>query len=1011
MPTKLIYSATASGKTAFCLEQIHSLLKQHPLAKVRVIVPDRLQAGYFRRRLSISGGSLGVYVGTFNDLYKSILEKVGGYVPLVSNALQYRIVQEIVDSTPLRHYASLRTQPGFLLSLVSSFAELKRALVYPESYIESSRDALPARQELAQLYAAYQSKLRGMGWADYEGLSWLAVAALEEHPGRVDESLQLIVVDGFDSFIETQKRILSLLGKSSNLLITLPGEVNSTRVAHQRFARTLSALQNELSCELLNISSKTFLPEELAQVEKRLFEPATDSLLNPNGLFLRELRSPAEESLEALRWIKSLVIREGISLHDCAVFVPVMEQYQPYLRSAAREFGVPVHFTKNAPLTASPAINAVSHLLNLPVQNFRSNELFKVLRSPYFSFGLSLEDVDNLDLISRRGKIVEGWEQWQEIWVRLSLTVAGISDEFEEERTLRDLPRGDVAHTLQACLDGFFQTISPPVGTRTQTEWTRWLEELLANLHFHENINSQQDEIALEGFREALRALVMSESVAGDRLVDYQQFLSDLQSTLTGTALSEPSASGGSLLIGDMREARGIRFKAVALLGLSEGLFPAVEQSDPFLPEDLRAELGLDSRLERDQGSLFYQAITRADTHLLLTRPYLSEEGEKWEASPYWNAVVSLYEKDNAVQTLRPDDSRPLAEAASSQELLFWAVRRKGLPRKYSDLEARWRQLQHASHVIQARRTKRAAGAFEGGTQSLIAELATLFPPEKIWSASRLESYGTCPHMFFVKQVLDLEVIEPPSLDLDPAQLGSVLHEILEKAYQRAKDPGIVDSVLEVLPEVAKSVFVTAPQVYGFRSSGLWELEQAQWLEKLKETIIALANASNGWVPFAYEQAFGIGEAPPLEMKLDGQKVLMRGLIDRIDRDANGNLRVVDYKTGSSYLDAKALINGRRLQLPLYALAAKKALQLGEPVEGFYWKINAADSSSLKLSKFATESGTGIEAAIQIAEDHLVRILKGIRSGDFPPIPPKGGCPKYCPAVQWCWRYQKEGWS
>lgn len=146
-----------------------------------------------------SGGSIGVYVGTFNDLYKNILEKSGGYVPVASNALLHRIVQDVVDTTPLVHYATLRTQPGFILALQDVFAELKRALIYPETFINSSKGTSLAQQELAQLYVAYQTKLRNMGWADFEGLSWLAVAALEKSPNLMENSMQFLVVDGFST--------------------------------------------------------------------------------------------------------------------------------------------------------------------------------------------------------------------------------------------------------------------------------------------------------------------------------------------------------------------------------------------------------------------------------------------------------------------------------------------------------------------------------------------------------------------------------------------------------------------------------------------------------------------------------------------------------------------------------------------------------------------------------------------------------------------------------------------
>ena len=166
MSTRLLISPPATGKTEYCIEQIRATLKEHPLSQVWVALPDRLQAAYFRRRLAESGGALGAHVGRFEDLYKNILERAGNYVPVASNALLHRIVQETVDSTSLVHYAPLRTLPGFILVLRDSFAELKRSLIYPEAFVEQSKKATLAQRELAQLYLAYQIRLRELGWAE-----------------------------------------------------------------------------------------------------------------------------------------------------------------------------------------------------------------------------------------------------------------------------------------------------------------------------------------------------------------------------------------------------------------------------------------------------------------------------------------------------------------------------------------------------------------------------------------------------------------------------------------------------------------------------------------------------------------------------------------------------------------------------------------------------------------------------------------------------------------------------
>ena len=177
------------------------------------------------------------------------------------------------------------------------------------------------------------------------------------------------------------------------------------------------------------------------------------------------------------------------------------------------------------------------------------------------------------------------------------------------------------------------------------------------------------------------------------------------------------------MFVNEIQHAVASRFKAVALLGFSEGLFPVVEHPDPFLDEHTRADLGLDPRLGREQVNTFYQAFTRADHYLLFTRPYLAEHGERWEASPYWLSAVSLFEKE-AVQKISPNRVRPQAEAASPQELLFWAVQQQDLHYKDDDeLVSGWKQLAFARTILNARRMKVPQSQYEGD----LSAQATIF--------------------------------------------------------------------------------------------------------------------------------------------------------------------------------------------------------------------------------------------------------------------------------------------
>ena len=108
------------------------------------------------------------------------------------------------------------------------------------------------------------------------------------------------------------------------------------------------------------------------------------------------------------------------------------------------------------------------------------------------------------------------------------------------------------------------------------------------------------------------------------------------------------------------------------------------------------------------------------------------------------------------------------------------------------------------------------------------------------------------------------------------------------------------------------------------------------------------------------EQAFGLKGRPCLDVSHEGRRLRLRGFVDRLDRDADGRLQVIDYKAGSTPISPRDLESGKRVQLPLYALAVREALGLGEVGGGFYWHIGSAQPSRLRLESYLG----GVEFAI-----------------------------------------------
>jgi ATP-dependent helicase/DNAse subunit B len=258
--------------------------------------------------------------------------------------------------------------------------------------------------------------------------------------------------------------------------------------------------------------------------------------------------------------------------------------------------------------------------------------------------------------------------------------------------------------------------------------------------------------------------------------------------------------------------------------------------------------------------------------------------------------------------------------------------------------------------------------------------------------------------LFFVQKVLGLEPRPEPAEGLDARQLGTIYHRLLEQVYQAptVADPADLEQVLAALPAVAQRVLDAAPEREGFRETAWWAETRAEIVASARRSLEALAALPGGYEPVLHEAVFGLHGQPALIVSSGDDGFRVCGYIDRVDVAPDGRVRVIDYKTAGPWgYDNRAVAEGKKLQLPLYALAVRDALALGEPAEGFYWHVRHAEPSKFQMSAFEG----GPEGAMQAAVVKAWDAVYGVRAGHFVPRPPDGGCPSYCPAAGFCWHY------
>jgi hypothetical protein len=136
----------------------------------------------------------------------------------------------------------------------------------------------------------------------------------------------------------------------------------------------------------------------------------------------------------------------------------------------------------------------------------------------------------------------------------------------------------------------------------------------------------------------------------------------------------------------------------------------------------------------------------------------------------------------------------------------------------------------------------------------------------------------------------------------------------------------------------------------------------------------------------ASEMPFGLRGHGPVEVIVPRGTVLMRGSADRVDERADGTLIVTDIKTGSrrtfkKISEADPFIEGTKLQLPVYALAARSRYGDGrKPVRAAYWFVRK-DRGRIELPL-----SSGVE---QGYVETVSVLVDSIAAGLFPPKAPE----------------------
>jgi RecB family exonuclease len=738
------------------------------------------------------------------------------------------------------------------------------------------------------------------------------------------------------------------------------------------------------------------------------------------GVTLFRASSPAAELREVLR----RVLAEGRRWDEVEIVASDPTAYGCALDVLAGPPGIPVTYAVGLPLERSRVGRALRAYLRWVEDGFHAQPLLECLmRGEISAPAVEGERPWSSGVARRLRRLGIGWGAAR-YPAAIAALDAGVGERARRERPEVEPGREESARreTLSARRLLEILVASTPPGLSTEdgaSPEARVSPSTLAAaaLEFLELVHVRRgsgDEEALTRARERLQEVVAARALE----TPLPAALADLRAHLRiriprpGTVGPLPwSSTAGALHLTDLSRGACTGRPRTFLVGLDSERVSAAAPQDPLLPDALRSSLqDLPATPERLAERQWDVAALLASLRGDVTLSYAAWEaatGSALAPDPVLLQALRAVRGDASLtfgdlETALGPPASPVPAAADrafdGTDVWLGLLARGPAPAEGEQLVRRMFPGLEAGLRAEAARSGDVLTAFHGWLPG-----ASVLDPsrraERSLSPSELETAGRCPLSWFYGYALRVRKQEDPEYEpgrwLTHGQRGGLLHRVFERfgrAFPEeaarltpAADEAIDRLVGEELEEARREVPPPSPIAR--------EIESEE-IRRSARLFLEMERRYGGGRWIHVEVSFGEDGMPAPSVPFgDLGPVRVHGRVDRVDRLPSGELRVVDYKTGSSwkYRRDDRFAGGRALQSGLYLRAVEA--HLGEPVARFEYRF-PTERGEARIVDFTADEAQG-------AVDRATELLRGLEAGHFLTTDERDDC-RFCDHAPIC---------
>ncbi len=940
-------------------------------------------------------------------------------------AMVMRQVLADLDPSLLGGLAGVRRSEAFARDLLTFVALMKQNLVHPLALLLATQaSAGPRLSSLAAVYHAYQQRLDEGRMVDYRDLISGAIELLSSDARvlqRLRAKFRLILVDEFQDVDPAQFALLRLLAPpESRPHLVVVGDPDQSiygfrgtvpRLLSVDFASVYggeTVLLDECrrcSQPVLDAGERLLHATQGSRPPRRLRDVREEPAADPAIVVVRETDAVDEAFFVAREVKKLLATNPALARSDIAILLRSTTVLGSPYEEALRALGVPFEVRGSG----ASARNEVVRFLLGYLESLRRPDDVEAFQA---SLSSGLGRVAPRTLSRLRAHAYEHGRPLTRVVRRLMYVLAYRDPQRwpvpwggeppAEEPSLPDyfefLSEAEL-DTLHAAMVARHRLLERAVRLPVAAlAYSALIEDgALGRLLELQQKESQRIE-AMTDLRAAIEGLEGVEDVF-ERLHGRRPLLSDLPGpveSLLASVADDTEAAGaktGAVQIMTVHQAKGLQFVHVFCAGFAHGLFPVAARPHPLLDQQERDwlvafKVGFMPSWPSDpdghtaeEARLAYVALTRArgrlylsyaDSYLRQAGPSVFLELASPEADTRELTRASARLEPSTVLLAREAEVLIASQRISRNQLVAERARAMGLD-------------------VQFLTDPLAGEPFEsyGGANNPIEISIDHFSP------TTLNDYLKCPRLYWYNHHPGL-VAEPRSVLMER---GGFLHEVLEDFHRQESEWRPLDS--ERQRDWLEQTLKLKLDDYLARMDGV--------LDKRREEH-QVRNVLTNYIRFVtgMQRVRRLGTVDlerRFHLQLDGVEIV--GKIDRVNDVGDGDVEVVDYKTGGgkSMKYAYEAYFGPELydvQLALYYMACRfgfddegkplgyrpRFLSLWYPKEWVWGSIrevifSVGKPAGMKEYRERLLSDEDLEHSREV----VLKAINGIKAGRFEPAP------------------------